>query len=107
MNITTIIELENKEVEELLGARMQFVEEYIQDNIVSACVEGFVDEKTNELISIDDAVEKLFAELQSKKIVSANVEDFSCKLPSCERVKKLGEGKFEPEKVVISYVEEK
>ncbi|MFD3445556.1 hypothetical protein ACFDTO_13240 [Microbacteriaceae bacterium 4G12] len=107
MNITTIIELDNKEVEKILGARMKFMEERIQDNIVNTCVEGFVDEKTNEPISNDDAVEKLFAELQNKKIISSNVEDFSCKLPSCARVKELGEDEFEPEKVVITYVEEK
>ncbi|WP_416825258.1 hypothetical protein [Ectobacillus polymachus] len=107
MNITTIIELDNKEVEEMLGAKMKFMEEYIQDNIVNTCVEGFVDVKTNEPLDIDDACEKLFAELQNKQIISSAVEDFSCKLPSCERVKEFGEEEFKPEKVVISYMEEK
>lgn len=107
MNITTIIELENKEVEEILGAKMKFMEEHIQDNIVNTCVEGFVDAKTNEPLSIDDAVDKLFAELQNKQIISLDVEEYSCKLPSCERVKEFGENEFKPEKVVISYMEEK
>lgn len=107
MNITTIIELENKEVEEIIGAKMQFVEEHIQENIVHTCVEGFVDEKTNKPIDIDDAVEKLFAELKNKQVISANVEDFSCELPSCERIKHLDEDEFEPQKVIISYTEVK
>lgn len=107
MNITIMIELENKEVEEILGAKMQFIEEHIQENIVHTCVEGFVDANTNEPIDIDDAVEKLFTELKNKNIVSKEVEDFSCELPSCERIKHLDEDEFEPQKVIISYVEVK
>lgn len=105
LNITVIVELENNEVENILGASFLFEKEQIHDNIIHTCVEGFVDNETNEKLDIDEAMEKVFDTLKEKHGLSAAVEDFSYELPSCERIKHVDGNDEIPQKVMISYTE--
>lgn len=104
MNITTIIELDNQEVEEIVGAKFAFIQEHTQENIVLTCVENFVDEKTGDKVEIEEAMDKLFFMLKEKELIAKEVEEYSYELPSCERIKKNDNTDEDlPQKVTISY----
>jgi hypothetical protein len=105
MNITTIIELENREVEEMAGAKLVFKESRSGDNIVETCVECFKGDKTEECIPTEEAMQKVFDRLQQEGIIPSDVEDFSYETPSCERYKKKTVKEQDmPEKVIISFM---
>jgi hypothetical protein len=105
MNITTYIELENQEVEEIVKAKMIFSTEQINQQIIETCVEGFEADETGEKLSSEDAMEKVFDFLKSEGIIPTSVEDFSFEMPSCERLKKVVESDGDiPQNVIITYV---
>jgi hypothetical protein len=106
MNITTIIELDHEEVEELLNVQFVFVEEKIYDNMVHTCVDGFVDNDTKNEMDTDEAMERLFAKLKEQNVIPQDVIDFSYELTSCERVKKMDVEQDDlPKKVAISFLQ--
>jgi len=105
MNITTIIELENQEAEILAGAKMIFEQEQIDQNIVETCVEGFHANEKEEIISNEEAMQKVFNRLKEDGYIPNSVEDFSFQMPSCERLKKKGLNEQDiPQKVILSYM---
>lgn len=105
MNITTIIELENNEVEKLAGAKLVFSQEKINKNYVETCVECLRAEDSNEVIAPEDAMTKVFNHLKEEGIIPQKVEDFSFELPSCGQLKKVSESNNDlPQKVIISFV---
>lgn len=105
MNVTTIIELENREVEKMAGAKLVFIQEQIDSNIVETCVDCFKYEGSEECIDTDDAMEKVFHSLKQEGLIPAEVEDFSYEMPSCERMKKdVYSEQDMPQKVILSYV---
>jgi hypothetical protein len=105
MNITTIIELENKEVEQITGAKLVFIQEQIEENIVETCVECFKLEGSEECMDTDDAMQLVFDKLKAEGTVPQSVQDFSFQMPSCERIKKDSyDEKDMPQKVVISFM---
>lgn len=105
MNITTIIELENNEVENIAGAKLVFAEERIHENIVETCVECFEIEESNEKLSTEDAMQKVFEQLKQKGLIPVEVEDFSYEMPSCERLKrKIKNDSDLPQKVILSFM---
>ncbi|MFB6469286.1 hypothetical protein ACE38V_21360 [Cytobacillus sp. Hz8] len=103
MNITTIIEMENREVEQMAGAKMVFVEEHIMDDVVETCVNGFHSEESGQ-IETEDAMQVVFEKLKDEGVVPKNVKDFSYELPSCGRIKTQDDNSEIPQKVIISYV---
>ncbi|MFJ5759942.1 hypothetical protein ACIQAA_12630 [Neobacillus sp. NPDC093182] len=105
MNITTIIELENMEVEKIAGAKLVFSEEQISENIIETCVECFQVEGLNKTLSTEDGMQLVFSQLKQKGIIPAKVEDFSFEMPSCGRLKTKNEDEIEvPQKVIISFM---
>lgn len=105
MNITTIIELENHEVENITGAKLVFAQEQIDENIVETCVDGFKVEDSEDLIPTEDAMEKVFKQLKKEGIIPAKVEDFSFEMPSCERMKRKNDNEIDlPQKVILSFM---
>lgn len=105
MNVTTIIELENKEVERMTGAKLVFIQEQIDENIVETCVECFKFEGSNECIDTDDAMQVVFDKLKQEGTIPENVEDFSFQMPSCERIKKEVYNENDmPQKVIITFM---
>lgn len=105
MNITTIIELENQEVEAIAGAKLIFAQEQIEENIIETCVECFQIEGSEEKISTDEAMERVFKQLQQEGVIPATVEDFSFEMPSCERLKSKSDQLAElPQKVILSFM---
>ena len=105
MNITTIIELENKEVESIAGATLVFAQEQIEENIVQTCVECFQFEDSKETITTEDAMQKVFNRLKEEGVIPMKIEDFSYEMPSCERFKrKEADENNLPQKVIISYM---
>jgi hypothetical protein len=105
MNITTIIELENKEVEEMTGAKLVFSQEQIEENIVETCVECFKLEGSDVCMDTDDAMQLVFDKLKETGAVPQDVEDFSFQMPSCERIKKdVYDENDMPQKVVITFM---
>ena len=108
VNILTIIELENSEVEEIIEASFVFVDEQLYENVVQTCVDGFASKSTNERIDTDDAMETLFNKLKEKGVIPADIEDFSYELTSCERIKSNNPAKEElPKKIAISFTQSK
>ncbi|MDZ5473992.1 hypothetical protein SM124_19920 [Bacillus sp. 31A1R] len=104
MNITTIIELDNKEVEKMADAKMVFAHEQINEQIVQTCVEGF-QLANGDKIETDDALQKVFDQLKKDGIVPEEIEDFSYEMPSCERIKKEVYSENDlPQNVVISFI---
>lgn len=104
MNITTIIELENREVEEMTGAKLVFIQEQIDVNIVETCVECFKYDESGDCLSSEDAMQKVFDTLKQKGLVPAHVEDFSFEMPSCERIKKATYNENDmPQRVILSF----
>ena len=105
MNITTIIELENQEVEAIAGAKLVFAQEQIEENIIETCVECFQEEESEDRISTEEAMERVFTKLQEDGVIPANVEEFSFELPSCERIKSKADNMADiPQKVILSFV---
>ncbi|MGG0178892.1 hypothetical protein [Gottfriedia acidiceleris] len=105
MNITTIIELENHEVEDIVDAKMIFSQEQIQENIVETCVECFKIEGSNEILKIEDTMQKVFDSLKQKGVIPKHLEDFSYIMPSCERITRNNDYENNvPQKVLISYI---
>lgn len=105
MNITTIIELENQEVEKMAGAKLVFAQEQIEENIIETCVECFELEGSEAQLTTEEAMEKVFHRLQQQGIIPPNVEEFSFEMPSCERLKrKTDEVTDIPQKVILSYM---
>ncbi|MDQ1004262.1 hypothetical protein QFZ28_004662 [Neobacillus niacini] len=105
MNITTIIELENMEVERFTGAKLVFAQEQISENIVETCVECFQVEGSNKTLSTEDGMQLVFSQLKQKGIIPSKVEDFSFEMPSCGQLKTKNEDEIEvPQKVIISYM---
>lgn len=104
MNITTIIELKNHEVEELAGAKLVFVKEQIDDNIVETCVECFKYTSDGACIETEDAMQKVFNQLQEKGIIPPDIKDFSFEMPSCERLKKNSDSEDIPQNVILSFM---
>jgi hypothetical protein len=54
MNITTIIELENKEVENITGAKLVFTQEQIDEYILETCVECFKMEDSEVTLTTEE-----------------------------------------------------
>jgi hypothetical protein len=105
MNVTTIIELENREVEKMAGAKLVFTQEQIDSNIVETCVDCFKYEGSDECLDTDDAMEKVFNTLKQEGLIPEAVEDFSYEMPSCERLKKEVYSEQDmPQKVILSYI---
>jgi hypothetical protein len=105
MNITTIIELENLEVEAIAGAKLVFAQEHIEENIIETCVECFQIEGSEEKLSTDDVMQKVFDQLKESGVIPTKIEDFSYEMPSCERIKrKTTEEKELPQKVILSFM---
>jgi len=105
MNITTIIELENSEVENIAGAKLVFTQEQIAENIIETCVECFKMEDSEETLTTEEGMQRVFEELQQKGVIPPTVEDFSYEMPSCERLKRKNSSVPElPQKVILSYM---
>lgn len=104
MNVTTIIELENREVEKMAGAKLVFIQEQIDTNIVETCVDCFKYEGSEDCLDTDDAMEKVFNALKANGLIPEAVKDFSYEMPSCERLRKdVYEEQDMPQKVVLSF----
>lgn len=107
MKITTKIELENSEVEEILDVTFVYSEETICENVVQTCVEGLKDNKTNEYISTEVAMEQLFAILRANYVIPAGIDEFSYELFTCERIKNYETCKDIPKQLIITYTHQK
>lgn len=107
MKITTKIELENSEVEELLDVTFVYAEETVCENVVHMCVEGLKCNKTNEFISTEDVMEQLFAILRANYIIPVEIDEFSYELFTCERIKNYGTCKDIPKQLIITYTHQK
>lgn len=104
MHITTYIELENQEVEEITGAKMIFETEQVNEQIIQTCVEGFKLEESGETITSEEGLQIVFDYLKVKGVIPGDVEDFSFEMPSCERLKKSDHEEDTPQNVIITYV---
>ncbi|WP_174730330.1 hypothetical protein [Mesobacillus harenae] len=105
MNVLTIVELENREVEEMSGAKLVFIQEQIDSNIIETCVECFKYEGSDECIPTEDAMQTVFNKLKENGTIPAHIKDFSYEMPSCERLKKaVYDDADMPQKVVFSFV---
>lgn len=105
MNITTIIELENREVENIAGARLVFIQEQIDENIIETCVECFKLEDSEATLTTEEAMQRVFEQLQQEGVIPQDVEDFSYEMPSCERIKRKNNSELDlPQKVILSYM---
>ena len=82
MNITTLIELENHEVEDIANAKMVFSQEHLHNNIIETCVECFKIEGSNEILKIEDTMQKVFENIKQKGVIPKQVVDFSFIMPS-------------------------
>ena len=91
MNITTIIELENHEVESMTGAKLVFSREQLAANIIETCVECLKDEESGECIDTETAMQTVFEELKKRGLVPEEVDDFSYEMPSCGQIMKQKE----------------
>lgn len=106
MNIMTIIELDNEEIEKLIDASLILVDETVYENLVHACVEGFICNKTNQHIDIDDAMERVFLMLKANRVIPSDVTDFSYEVYSCERIKHSNPDKEQlPNTISISFTQ--
>ncbi len=105
MNITTIIELENHEVEDMTGAKLVFSQEQLAENVFETCVECLKEEESGECIDTETAMMMVFNKLKNQGLVPEKVEDFSFEMPSCGTIKKDMIEQDLPQKIVISYDE--
>lgn len=105
MNITTIIELENREVENIVGAKLVFTQEQIDGNIIETCVECFNLVDSEVTLTTEEAMQRVFEQLQEEGVIPPNVEDFSYEMPSCERIKRKNTSELDlPQKVILSFM---
>ncbi|GHI00534.1 hypothetical protein [Neobacillus kokaensis] len=105
MNITTIIELQNHEVEAIAGAKLVFAQEQIEENIIETCVECFQPEDSDESLTTEEAMEKVFNSLQQQGIIPPSVMDFSFEMPSCERLRRKNDQEADvPQKVILTFM---
>ncbi|MGG1676010.1 hypothetical protein ACIFOT_09725 [Neobacillus sp. NRS-1170] len=105
MNITTIIELENQEVENITGAKLVFTQEQIDENIIETCVDCLQLEGSEETITTEEAMQQVFEQLQQRGVIPEKVEDFSYEMPSCERLQKKTDSETDlPQKVILSFM---
>jgi len=105
MNITTIIEMENREVENRAGAKLVFAQELVDENIIETCVECFKEEGSEQRISTEEAMERVFLQLKEEGIIPGKVEEYSYEMPSCGQLKKNSVGNDEiPQKVILSFM---
>ncbi|MDN3018825.1 hypothetical protein PH210_21790 [Paenibacillus sp. BSR1-1] len=105
MNITTIIELENQEVENITGAKLVFTQEQIDENIIETCVDYLQMEDSEGTITTEEAMKQVFEQLQQRGVIPVNVEDFSYEMPSCERLKRKTDSETDlPQKVILSFM---
>jgi hypothetical protein len=105
MNITTIIELENKEVENITGAKLVFTQEQIDEYILETCVECFKMEDSEVTLTTEEGMQRVFEQLQHQGVIPHSVEDFSFEMPSCERLKRKNDSVPDlPQKVILSYM---
>lgn len=105
MNITTIIELDNEEVERMAGAKLVFAQEQIDENIVETCVEYLQGNDSKEMIVPEDAMKMVFDQLKQKGVVPHQVEDFSYEMPSCGQLKKKTQSEYDiPQKFILSFI---
>ncbi|MEH7504497.1 hypothetical protein V7152_21195 [Neobacillus drentensis] len=105
MNITTIIELENREVENIAGAKLVFIQEQIDENIIETCVECFKLEDSDATLTIEEAMQRVFEQLQQEGVIPPNVEDFSYEMPSCERIRRKNTNELDlPQRVILSFM---
>ena len=107
LKITTKIELENSEVEQLLDVSFIYGEETIWENVIQTCVEGLKSNKTNEFLNTEEAMEQLFAILKANYIVPAEIDEFSYEMYTCERIKNYDSNIEMPKKLIITYSHEK
>lgn len=104
MNITTIIELNNQEVEQMVGARMVFVQEKITEEIIQTCVDCFSVEGSEEKIEPEHAMEKVFEQLKGDGVIPEGVTEFSFEMPACGSIKKPNQVKADiPQTVVLTF----
>lgn len=105
MNITTIIELGNQEVEGIIGGKLIFAQEQIDDNIIETCVECIQMEDSEEKITTEDGMQRVFDQLKEKGVIPAHIDDFSFEMPSCERLKNSKKAMDNlPQKIILSYM---
>lgn len=104
MNITTIIELENYEVEQRAGAKLVFAQEHIDNNIIETCVDYLESDGSTEKITAEEAMKKVFHQLKQEGVVPEKVEDFSYEMPACGQLKRKSNLHEVPQKVIISYI---
>ncbi|RHW31192.1 hypothetical protein D1B31_22675 [Neobacillus notoginsengisoli] len=105
MNITTIIELENREVENMAGAKLVFAQELVDEHIVETCVECFQEEDSEQKISTEDAMDRVFNQLKEEGVIPKKVEEYSYEMPSCGQLRKNTDTSFEiPQNVIISFM---
>ncbi len=105
MNITTIIELENEEVEKIAGAKFVFSQDHINEHVVETCVEYLQAENSNEIIQPEDAMKMVFDHLKQEGIIPQQVEDFSFEMPSCGQLIRKAASDYDiPQKVILSYM---
>jgi hypothetical protein len=104
MNITTIIELNNQEVEQMVGARMVFVQEQITEQIIHTCVDCFSVEGSEDKIEPEHAMEKVFEQLKGDGLIPEGVTEFSFEMPACGTIKKHNKVIAEiPQNVVLTF----
>jgi len=107
LKITTKIELENSEVEQLLDVSFVYGEETIWENVIQTCVEGLKSNKTNEFLNTEEAMEQLFAILKANYIIPVEIDEFSYEMYTCERIKNYESNIEMPKKLIITYSHEK
>ena len=107
MKITTKIELENSEVEQLLNVSFVYAEETVCENVVQTCVEGLKSNKTNDFLDTEEAMEQLFALLRANYIIPQEVDEFSYELYTCERIKNYDSHMEIPKNLIITYAHQK
>ncbi|MBT2759484.1 hypothetical protein J7E71_26810 [Mesobacillus foraminis] len=105
MNITTIIELDNHEVEKMIGAEFVFSQQQIDKNIVETCVEGFKSKVSEEYFEAEKGMQEVFDKLKENGVIPSKIEDFSFEMPSCgNMLRKDYKAEEMPQKVILSYM---
>lgn len=106
MDIMTIIEMDHSEVEQLLDASFNYVDEIVCENVVRTCVDGFTLINTKESLDTDEGMERLFLMLKARNIIPSSVEEFSYEISSCERIKNYNsDTQVRPKLAIISFAQ--
>ncbi|GAE45233.1 hypothetical protein [Mesobacillus boroniphilus] len=88
----------------MAGAKLVFIQEQIDANIVETCVDCFKYEGSEDCLDTDDAMQRVFNALKANGMIPGAVEDFSYEMPSCERLRKdVYEEQDMPQKVILSF----